>query len=380
MRIRPARSRRARPSGRKSAPLPSPPAIRTRGDVEAVHRRDGGADVRPLGIVVPVRAAGAADRLAAVREPGEAAKRAADRAAVDSEVVRDRHRREGVERVVAPGERERPDLQPPFGPAGKPGPAAVLGEAVLALARALRGEGDDPRALPGEARAEPREPRIVTADHRRRGAPEDAGLGRAVGIEPAVAVEMIGAHVEKRRDPRTQGAGRLELEARELDDVELRVVREQGEGGRAEIPADGRVSAVRLRHGVDPGAHGALAVRPRHRDDRGASHAGEQLDLAEHRNPAIGRGRHRGLARRYPGAQHQLDGLLEPFSNRIRRVASPPRAATGGPPPREAGTSGCPRVRRRPRAHAGGGRTRDRCRRARPPPCAHAATGPPTAP
>ena len=258
------------------------------GDLEAVDRRDGRADVRALGIVVPACAVRTAYRLATVREPGERAERVLDRAAGDSHLVRDRHRREGVERVVTAGERESADFQPPFGPPGKPGASAVLDEAVLSLPGAVRGIRDGALAIAGEADAEGRDPLVVTPQHGRARSAEDSRLGRAVRLEPLVAVEVIGTHVEKGRDARTQGPGRLELEARELHDVEVRVAREERKGRRAEVSTDGRIPAVRLRHGVHEGADRALAVRARHPHDRGAGRAGKQLDLAEHRDAALG--------------------------------------------------------------------------------------------
>ena len=63
---------------------------------------------------------------------------------------------------------------------------------------------------------------------------------------------MVGAHVEVRRDARMKGPGRLELEARELHDVELRVAGEKGERGRTEVAPERRPPASRLRHGMAP--------------------------------------------------------------------------------------------------------------------------------
>ena len=77
----------------------------------------------------------------------------------------------------------------------------------------------EPQHLGARARGQPGGRRVVRVEHRavgRRLVEEDPRLGRDVGGEVAVAVEVIGRHVEDRRHPRLERLDRLELERRHL--------------------------------------------------------------------------------------------------------------------------------------------------------------------
>ena len=78
---------------------------------------------------------------------------------------------------------------------------------------------------------------------------KDARLGVGVGLERAVAVEMVRRNVEHHRNPRTKGLNGLQLETRYLEDhdgVRLRWL-DQGDGRSANIAADRGVESHQPR-------------------------------------------------------------------------------------------------------------------------------------
>ena len=143
--MRGADSRSTRPRGRKSAPLAVAARDEDERGVESVHRRDRGPDVGTLGVVVPARAPARPTSLAAVREPAERPQRALDRAAADADLVRDGHRGECVQGVVAAGEGQLVQGNPAVAAGREPRPPVVRGEAVLPVPGRPPGEGHRPR-------------------------------------------------------------------------------------------------------------------------------------------------------------------------------------------------------------------------------------------
>ena len=133
---------------------------------------------------------------------------------------------------------------------------------------------------------------------------EDAELRVAIGVERAVAVEMIGLEVEEQRDTGPKLVHILELKARDLaDDQLLRL-------GRtveiAECAAD-VAGDRRPEHDAEELARGRLPVRPGNPEDRVRKQARAELELAPDRNPPSAGSRDQRLLRGHPGALD--DGL-----------------------------------------------------------------------
>ena len=113
---------------------------------------------------------------------------------------------------------------------------------------------------------------------------EDAGLGVGVGLERAVAVEVVGRNVEHHRNFWTKRLDRLQLEARYLEDhnrVRLRGP-DQGDRRRANIAAD-RCGKASSRDDFTRQSCGrGLSVGTCYGDDVPGQKLRRQLNLADH--------------------------------------------------------------------------------------------------
>ncbi len=152
---------------------------------------------------------------------------------------------------------------------------------------------------------------VVAVDHRGLGMGVDARLGRGVALDRAVAVEMIGRDVEDGRRRQLQRLGGLELEAGQLQHVELGLRVEQVQRRRAEVAADAGAQAGGQRHLADQGGDGALAVAAGDADHRRRGGAGEQLDVAEDRDPGLLQCGDEGIVQRHTRRDHGA-GVLRP--------------------------------------------------------------------
>ena len=215
--------------------------------------------------------------------------------------------RERVGHVVAARQRQAPDREQPLRPEGEPGLLPGAGHAELSLARLAQREGD----LPLLRRHHAPHPGVLEIDDRHRCVIVDPALGARVLLQVAVAIEVVGGHVEHRRRRRVQREGALELKARELQHVEIRAPAEQGEGRLAEVGADLHRAPGAPRHLPHHRGHRTLAVRSGHRDHRSVGGAREELDVADDRDAARGRRRDRRFAKRDSGAHHHQIHSLE---------------------------------------------------------------------
>ena len=169
------------------------------------ERAAGRRDVRRLRVVDVADAVALADELEPVRHAGERAQRLGDRLVADAGRARGgRGRGSRVLAVVRPADR---------GSAGSSSSAAnSTTSPVVAVAR-----------------------RPARHDRRAR-ALEDAQLRGAVGVERAVAVEVVRLEVEQHGDVAGELVHVLELEARELADDPVRA-RARDESGVPTLPA-----------------------------------------------------------------------------------------------------------------------------------------------
>ena len=153
---------------------------------------------------------------------------------------------------------------------------------------------------------------------------EDAELRRAVGVEVAVAVQMVRGDVEENGDVRPKVVDVLELEARELADDPAAAVLRLGERP-ADVPGHRRAE-----HLAEERRSRRLPVRAGDADDRRREQPRAELDLAPDREPAAACGGHEGRLARNSGALHQqvhvLDerGVLRAEHDFDARRAKPP--------------------------------------------------------
>jgi len=120
---------------------------------------------------------------------------------------------------------------------------------------------------------------ILAVDHHLAGAAEDPVLGQVIGRQAAVAVHVVFADVQHGGHFGVELVGGLQLEARQLQHVQLDVVRQQVQGRGAEVAADCHTLACLGGHLADQGGHGALGVGAADGHDRRLGVMGEQLDV-----------------------------------------------------------------------------------------------------
>ena len=136
---------------------------------------------------------------------------------------------------------------------------------------------------------------------------EDAELGGPVGVEVAVAVEVVGRHVEEHGDARPELVDVLELEARQLAD-DPGVLRDRAvETGQraADVAGDRDRLAGRAEDLAQELAGRRLAVRPGDPEERVRQEARAELDLAPDGHAPRARGGHEGYLARDTGALDQ---------------------------------------------------------------------------
>src|SRR4051812_26999536 len=173
--------------------------------VEAGERHERRVDVRRLGVVDVEHAADRRDLLEAVLDAGERAQRGPDGVWLDPARQRDRRGCRGVGAVVGAAQ---PDL--------------VVGDQRLVVPPQLAGavveltagpEADAPRAapevLPPQAPGRDRDVVVALPG-------EGLELGGQVGVERAVAIEVVGRDVQEHRALGRERDGVLELERRQL--------------------------------------------------------------------------------------------------------------------------------------------------------------------
>ena len=168
------------------------------------------------------------------------------------------------------------------------------------------------RARPRNGPEPPRHDRVVA-----RGLVlEDAQLRVGIGLERAVAVEMIRLEIEQHRDAAVERADVLELERRELAD-DPRVVGHVADETRewaADVAGDLGWHPGSVEHGAEQRGRRRLAVRPGDADDRVREQAGSELDLGDDGDAELTRSHNRRRLGRDAGA---LDDELDTEEERV---------------------------------------------------------------
>ena len=143
---------------------------------------------------------------------------------------------------------------------------------------------------------------------------EDPQLRAGIGLERAVAVEVIRLEIEQHRDAAVERADVLELERRELaDDPRIggRVTDEAREWA-ADVAGDLGRHPGGVEHGAEQRGRRRLAVRPGDADDRVREQAGPELDLGDDGNTELTRSHNGRRLGRDAGALHdELDAEEE---------------------------------------------------------------------
>ncbi len=140
------------------------------------------------------------------------------------------------------------------------------------------------------------------------GPQQQAGLGRRVGVEARVAVQVISRDVEDRGHPGSQRPGCLQLEAGDFQHIKLHRRVQEVEGGLAQVAAHGRPQSARPCHLAQQGGDRAFAIGARDRRYGGLGGTGKEFDVPQDlqaARPGLCQGR---LAQGDAGADHQPFG------------------------------------------------------------------------
>ncbi len=207
----------------------------------------------------------------------------------------DRRGRHRVAAVVQPAQADLLDPEQRLvGPPQLPGAVGELGLRAVAEAHAPRAAAEvlDPEPERGD-----RDVVVALVG-------EDAQLGLRVGLEGAVAVDVVGREVEQHGALGSELDGVLELEGGDLADhgrVGCQVADERAQGG-ADVAGDRHRPPGLAVDVADELGRRRLAVGPGHGDELVGDQPPRELDLAQHRQAALARGGDDGgLRRARPG-------------------------------------------------------------------------------
>ena len=319
---------------------------------EGPQRRDDRVRLGALGVVDEPDAVDEADRLEPVLDAREGRGGPADRVGGDAEQQPDRDRGQRVGDVVAPRD---PQLVDRHDPAARSG----LGHATAGERQPLHGRRHDPavhhaepaghgtvvpvqdRRRGAQARV-PAHDRVLEVEHERAVRVHELGeaaLDPPVGVERAVAVEVVRGDVGVDRDRRA-ARQRRQLQLGQLDDdaVLRRQLRQALDERRPDVAAqDRRVDRVRGEDRVGQRRRRGLALGPGHADRRGRAQPQEQVGLGDERRDGRVAGRAGGderlqrrpearLGRRVVGRDRRRRGderRVRPRRGRIHVRAQP---------------------------------------------------------
>ena len=176
---------------------------------------------------------------------------------------------------------------------------------------------------------------VVDADERDLGLGDEPLLDRRVAGKIAMPVEMVGRDVDQEPDARRERGREVDLIGRALDDMRPPGGgRRQVEHRHADVAAHRHLAPGLLEHMGDQRGGGRFAVGAGDGDERRirrarAALAGEELDVADDRNPRrigkVDRPVRRGMGQRHAGREHEQ---LEAAPVGLREIDE--RKACGG--------------------------------------------------
>jgi hypothetical protein len=226
---------------------------------EPGQRRDRGAHVGALGIVVEAHGARLGHQLHAVRQAPELADRARHRLGLQPDRRTQRMRGERVGRVVQPRHADLVHAQQLERPAPQVF-AARIQAPLQPVRRLVQAEREQLLRARGHGHREG----VVAVQHARAAIDEDALLRRGIPGHRVVAVEVVLRQVEHRGGVERERGRGLQLVARKLHDPRLHAGRagrvERVQHRLADVAHGLRTQAGGARHLAGERRHGRLAV------------------------------------------------------------------------------------------------------------------------
>src|SRR5690606_38517016 len=124
-------------------------------------------------------------------------------------------------------------------------------------------------------------------DYNLPGTTEDAVLGQVIGAQIDVAIHVVFADVEYGGDLGIQRLGGLQLEAGQLQHIEIRLAVQQIQSRGADVAADGHTPTGLLGHQPDQGGHSALGIGTSDGDYGRLRGTGEELNITHYLHPGL---------------------------------------------------------------------------------------------
>ncbi len=152
--------------------------------------------------------------------------------------------------------------------------------------------------------------RVIAIDYGVCATAENTMLGLVVVLQTAVTIQVICRHIEHRGDGEPKAVRSLQLEAGQLQHVELALRCQQIQGRQAEITAYAHVKACLCSHGAEQCRHGGFGVGTgdAHHGRTGCAH--EQVDIATYLRASRERAGYHRVIQSDAGADHPGATLL----------------------------------------------------------------------
>ncbi|MNE37223.1 hypothetical protein D3C80_1310650 [compost metagenome] len=243
--------------------------------LQTIQRRFGTADVGGFGIVNPAYAVMFPGQLEAVRQTGIGGQRFQAGSARDVHRIGQCQRRQRIGVVMAASQLHFAGVQDFLAAHAQPGLAQLAVQVIVAHIGA-KADATLIRAANRHRQC------VVGIDHAQAGIFIDLQLGGTVLLQPKrIAIHMIFGDVQNGRRSRVQAVSGFQLEARQLQHVQLAFLTQQAQRRQADIATDAHRPTCGFCHFTHQGGDGAFTVGTGNRHDRCLGFTAEQLDIAD---------------------------------------------------------------------------------------------------
>ncbi|SSK28672.1 Uncharacterised protein [Klebsiella pneumoniae] len=249
-------------------------------------------------------------QLETVRQTGKGGQRLQAAGPRQTRGIGQRQRRQGVAVVMLTGERHLFHIEDFLTFNAQPGFALL---AVKVVVTDIDAKANAAFVRPAYRHGE----RIVRIHHAGLRILVNPQLRRAILLQPQrVAVHMVLSHVEDGCRHRLQAGGGFQLEAGELQHIQLSNGVQQHQRRQADIATHADVNSSGFRHLAHQGSNSAFAVRTGNGDNRRLRFAAEQFDIANDLYASVGRCAERRMGQRNPRTgdnqvRRQQPGIIE---------------------------------------------------------------------
>jgi hypothetical protein len=275
------------------------------------HRGQSGAHVGALRVIHVPHPGDIGDPGGPVRQPGKGFERVQHGGQRQPRRIAQCQRRQGVGGVVKTRDFQAREIEHGLAMARQQGLRPPAHQGIVSGTLSGKRHGRTRRRAACVA-AHRRHPRVIGVQHHRGGASENSRLGAGIVLDGGVAVHVVSRDVQYHRGREIERRRALQLEARQLQHVQVRHgLVQQIERGFAEIASGEHTAPRGARHAGDQAGDGALAVGARDADHRRAHGACEQFHVSQYFDAARPCFFRNGLIERQAGGHQHLRRAVE---------------------------------------------------------------------